>query len=272
MNDTGSKETRILELDALRGIAALSVVFFHLTMFRPQSRLGFNLGVTGVHLFFLISGFVIFKSIDNSVSWKKFAISRVSRLYPTYWACVTFTFLIILLDTIYHHTYNSDLIYNYFFNLYMVHYYFNVPNLDNAYWTLVIEMLFYILMIVLIIIKQLKRIEMVGCIGLLIVGIYSFLLNVRFPFLFETISHFFPLIKYFPLFFAGILFYKLKNKSFQINRYVMYIIILVCLCLQISLYGKGIVDEYSVSFQEYAVMIGIYFFCFFFLLIICLPL
>ena len=50
------KSTRYKELDALRGIAALVVVLFHLTMEREQAKLGFELGVTGVDLFFIISG------------------------------------------------------------------------------------------------------------------------------------------------------------------------------------------------------------------------
>lgn len=61
MNNT-IQSNRYTELDALRGIAALMVVFFHFTMDRPQGQMGFKLGVTGVDLFFIISGFVIFMS------------------------------------------------------------------------------------------------------------------------------------------------------------------------------------------------------------------
>ena len=54
------QSNRFQELDALRGIAALMVVFFHFTIGRPEAKLGFKLGTTGVDLFFIISGFVIF--------------------------------------------------------------------------------------------------------------------------------------------------------------------------------------------------------------------
>ena len=47
-------------LDALRGIAAVMVVMFHLTIASGEPNYGLHLGVTGVDLFFIISGFVIF--------------------------------------------------------------------------------------------------------------------------------------------------------------------------------------------------------------------
>src|ERR1044072_9360250 len=93
--------SRIKELDALRGIAALMVVFFHYTFWRPQAKLGFNLGTTGVDLFFMISGFVIFMSLLHINQSKEFVINRISRLYPGYWACVTFTFIAL---SVYRHS------------------------------------------------------------------------------------------------------------------------------------------------------------------------
>ena len=53
------KTHRYEELDALRGVASLMVVFFHFTWRRPEANLGFILGTTGVDLFFIISGFLI---------------------------------------------------------------------------------------------------------------------------------------------------------------------------------------------------------------------
>ena len=87
-----NKSNRYQELDALRGIAAIMVVLFHFTMGRKEANLGFKLGTTGVDMFFIISGFVIFMSINKVKTSGEFIINRISRLYPTYWACVTFTF------------------------------------------------------------------------------------------------------------------------------------------------------------------------------------
>ena len=62
---------RYLELDALRGLAAVFVMLFHYTQGKDVSEV-FNLGVTGVDLFFLISGFVIFMSINKVSSGREF--------------------------------------------------------------------------------------------------------------------------------------------------------------------------------------------------------
>ncbi len=73
---------RLVELDSLRGLAALAVVCFHFSevtalfpFFLPFS--------TAVDLFFMISGFVIFLSIDKTATWKEFVFKRFQRLYPT---------------------------------------------------------------------------------------------------------------------------------------------------------------------------------------------
>lgn len=59
------KKERFEEMDALRGIAALFVVFFIL-LWEDRNTISFlKLGVTGDDLFFLISGFVIVMSLQQ---------------------------------------------------------------------------------------------------------------------------------------------------------------------------------------------------------------
>lgn len=84
-------EKRITTLDGVRGVAIILVVLFHTFARHPESipwatEFGkfpiFKLGFLGVQLFFLISGFVIYMSLDNSQSFGQFLLKRWLRLFP----------------------------------------------------------------------------------------------------------------------------------------------------------------------------------------------
>ena len=90
---------RLKQFDALRGIAAISVCFFHIVKYLKLevTYFGkiFQFGYMGVDLFFIISGFVIYMSLKNTKCIKEFWISRFTRLYPTYWFSCLFTTTIL---------------------------------------------------------------------------------------------------------------------------------------------------------------------------------
>ncbi|MDX3111414.1 acyltransferase family protein, partial [Nonomuraea angiospora] len=77
---------RLAWLDALRGIGALAVVAEHLLpWFLPQLRpYWFSLGIYGIVVFFLVSGYIIPTSLERHGDVRKFWISRFFRLYPLY--------------------------------------------------------------------------------------------------------------------------------------------------------------------------------------------
>ena len=123
---------RILELDALRGIAVLAVVFFHMTMGREEAKYGFKLGVTGVDLFFIISGFVILLTLEKTKNWRSFLISRFSRLYPAYWICVTFTTILgLLASMLTHKPVPEGLLVKYIANMTMLQLYLRQADIDG---------------------------------------------------------------------------------------------------------------------------------------------
>ena len=69
------------DIEGLRGLAVLSVIFFHLQIFNV------NAGYLGVDIFFVISGYVVTKSINGSVSLGNFSFiefykRRAKRLLP----------------------------------------------------------------------------------------------------------------------------------------------------------------------------------------------
>ncbi|MEV0612650.1 acyltransferase [Nonomuraea sp. NPDC050404] len=82
--------TRLAWLDALRGIGAMAVVAEHLLpWFLPGLRpYWFNLGVYGILVFFLVSGYIIPASLERHGDVRAFWISRFFRLYPLYLAAI----------------------------------------------------------------------------------------------------------------------------------------------------------------------------------------
>nr|WP_155359225.1 acyltransferase [Acrocarpospora macrocephala] len=73
-------------LDALRGVGALAVVGEHmLPWILPGLRpYWFNMGMYGVLVFFLVSGYIIPASLESRGDVRAFWISRIFRLYPLY--------------------------------------------------------------------------------------------------------------------------------------------------------------------------------------------
>ncbi|WP_307827385.1 acyltransferase [Planomonospora sp. ID82291] len=78
--------TRLAWLDALRGIGATAVLLEHaLPWFMPQLRpYWFSLGLYGIVVFFLVSGYIIPVSLEGRGDVRAFWISRFFRLYPIY--------------------------------------------------------------------------------------------------------------------------------------------------------------------------------------------
>ncbi|WP_405088634.1 acyltransferase family protein [Microbispora sp. NBC_01389] len=83
---------RLAWLDALRGIGAMAVVAEHaLPWVMPSLRpYWFSLGMYGVLVFFLVSGYIIPASLEKRGDVGAFWISRVFRLYPLYLLVIAF--------------------------------------------------------------------------------------------------------------------------------------------------------------------------------------
>ena len=246
---------RFEELDALRGLAAMMVVLFHYTMGKSQADLGFKLGTTGVDLFFIISGFVILLSLDHIKKSRDFIINRVSRLYPTYWASVTTTFFLIVLSSIYKMDFTSVSITQYLGNMTMFQFYLNIRDIDGPYWTMIIELLFYILMLFLFHFNFLKHINKIGItLSILILLLVQFQNDYNWI---KTVMHWVPLLQFWPLFFTGILFYKLMTEN--VNLITHYSLILICLFSQVMLFQYSGRSNIFIEVGEYTIMLSLYF-------------
>lgn len=166
-NGKPRREGRLAALDGLRLVAALLVVSYHYIgtqrsqlWERPNDQLFTHLyglatyGYLGVQLFFLVSGFVICMS-----SWgrtlREFLVSRIVRLYPMYWVAVVVSFTVVYLNRPVadasqvilrpQHTL-SDLLVNFT----MAQNAIGVANVDQVYWTLWVELRFYLLFAIVV--------------------------------------------------------------------------------------------------------------------------
>lgn len=152
-------------LDGLRLLAATMVVFYHYVGVsnaqigdagrteaaawgRPTSSVFPHFmhsiamyGWTGVELFFMISGFVICMS-----GWGRrpadFFVSRVVRLVPAYWAAIGLTTFVLVVFPRLSSGVRPSVVLT---NLTMVQSAYGVHNLVPAFWTLFIELTFYLL-------------------------------------------------------------------------------------------------------------------------------
>ena len=252
---------RIQELDALRGIAALVVLVFHFSLLSPELLKFTKFGVTGVDLFFIISGFVITMSLDRIQFGYQFVINRFSRLYPTYWTAVILTFGIICINK---YCFGVDpqtplLTRDFLYNLTMFQYYFGVKDLDGPYWTMIIEMLFYLVMLYLFMTKTLKSAVAI-LLPLILLGTILTEFHWFQPFSMAYFKNF-PLAQSLPLFVSGILFYRIFTK--QENKLLNILLIIGCYLLQVLLFTKTGRANYYISQGEYKAVLAVYYVLFF---------
>jgi peptidoglycan/LPS O-acetylase OafA/YrhL len=153
-NAAAPKHSRLAWLDALRGFAALCVVFDHgsTLMLEPVRDFLYrwlDLGEYGVFVFFLISGYIIPASLERKGSVRGFWTSRLFRLYPMY--AVALALAAVAYHTGYgtirgaeHQPAQSVLAW-----LLMLPNLLTGPNVPNVTWTLSYEMVFYLLLVAL---------------------------------------------------------------------------------------------------------------------------
>lgn len=143
-------------IDLLRGLAALTVAFYHYTDFflaktHPLS-IFCHYGYLGVEAFFVISGMVIPYSLSlKGYTIRQFGrqfVSRIIRIEPAYWASIV---LMLMKDASVWFVKADKWIELDFYNLFLHVFHFNAimhePWLRGIYWTLAIDWQFYIVLL-----------------------------------------------------------------------------------------------------------------------------
>ncbi|RBW47182.1 hypothetical protein DS885_04565 [Psychromonas sp. B3M02] len=219
----GQRGQRLLELDALRGIAALAVVCFHY-FYRYNGIYGHEslivdwslVGKLGVELFFMVSGFVIFWTLNRADKPLDFIVSRFSRLYPAYWCALLITFLIV---SFYGLPGREVSLRDALINILMFQEYLKIPHADGVYWTLTVELTFYFWMFVFYLRSSLDKAEILFS---FIIG-FSILHSIGVIDIPTPIYKIF-IMKYLPFFVAGICFYKITNQGNDFKRNIFILL------------------------------------------------
>jgi peptidoglycan/LPS O-acetylase OafA/YrhL len=140
--------TRFLFVDALRGLAALSVAVFHLgpNLF-GLSWLRF--GGYGVIMFFVISGFVISHSLASKrVTGEflaSFVLKRSIRLDPAYWVAIALAILLVWVPGLFlHHDVKLPVVGDVILHIFYLQGFFDVATISVVFWTLCYEVQFYL--------------------------------------------------------------------------------------------------------------------------------
>lgn len=160
-------EKHLYGLDGLRFLAAAAVVMYHFT-FRGEAAgempsLSFpaaleavsSYGYLGVSLFFIISGFVIMYSAEGRTPIEFFT-SRFVRIYPTFVLLMSLTAIV---EAISNNPRFDVSIGQYLANLTMFPLILGQPFMDGAYWSIVLELIFYLWVFIVLMLNRIEQIE-----------------------------------------------------------------------------------------------------------------
>ncbi|MBS1702203.1 MAG: acyltransferase [Armatimonadetes bacterium] len=190
MNQVVAKGQRWQFLDAIRGIAALAVVLQHSLWFAsPHLETFFatlwSPGRFGVVAFFIVSGFIVPRSLELKGDVKGFWISRFWRLFPAYWfSLFAFAFLAAIgVETYTQANLHSPI--HWIANLSMMHGLIRIPDINPVSWTLGLEMVLYGAITIAFVRGFIHRTWAISLsiLGLIVVSsvLFPMFLHIRFP-------------------------------------------------------------------------------------------
>jgi peptidoglycan/LPS O-acetylase OafA/YrhL len=249
-----TKHSRIKILDGYRALAALAVVFYHyfsrwtlpnnlvnLYPYEGAYYSYFKLGYMGVHLFFIISGFVIFFSLENTDKLSTFWKKRFLRLWPTMIVASIITFVFFRLfgtedlfpesqlwsSFIPSFTFTSPTIWIHLFRPLGIHG-VSWSSISGSYWSLWPEMQFYIFVSIIYFLDR-KNFLRNFLITAILVSFYDILFwNVfrrelygntapanLYAWYIDWIEYGFNLPRFLPFFALGVLFYAFYEKNLK---------------------------------------------------------
>jgi peptidoglycan/LPS O-acetylase OafA/YrhL len=266
-------EARLKSLDGLRGVAILFVMGFHYfyalaggTTYPYGETFAnfflFKYGYLGVELFFIISGFVIAMTLETCTTPQEFLVKRVSRIWPPLLFCSVLTFLTLrLIPTPFAVDARQQWV-NFLPSLTLTPpelwrlAYPSVRFIDFAYWSLVVEVRFYIFAACIFWLlgrKNLGRnLAAFTCLNILVKTFLKFASPATNDIYFQV---FIP--SFLPWFAAGAVFYDLYMRRLTQPQAACYLIPLLAIIARYAL-----LDESNRSPYVAITFAVIYFACF----------
>lgn len=252
-----SHNNKLSLIELLRFLAACSVLIWHYQHFASASndasydknnlpfteliRVFYEIGGSGVLIFWCISGYIFFYKYEelisrNQVSLKKFVTNRFSRLYPLHFLTLIF---VLIFQSSYHNSFGNYFVYqlNDLYHLILQLFFVSHWGFEGGYsfngpiWSVSLEIIVYIIFFI----------------GLKIFGksmlfnISTILICVLSKFLTDTTYLLFDCIIFF---YCGGLTYLLSNyltdnnfiKYFHSKSYFIFIILIPFLCWYFKIY------------------------------------
>ncbi|ASU36770.1 acyltransferase family protein [Mucilaginibacter xinganensis] len=268
---------RIKLLDGFRAIAIMAVLLFHFfsryagspSLYPYNNKYNFfSYGFMGVHFFFLISGFVIFFTLEKTATFPAFWKKRLIRLFPSMAIASVLTFIIFRLFDNQLLFPESHRVANFATGLtfinpalinYMLHPRVGFQYLSGSYWSLWPEIQFYLFASVLFYINKKNFTRNFSLISVFLICVNHLMqnilknnvLHIHLPQAFLNNYLFFyqlfNLLYFLPFFCAGMLFYLLYKHNNQANLSVK-----ICLgffLTYIFYTGFGVAEHFIYTFM-----------------------
>jgi peptidoglycan/LPS O-acetylase OafA/YrhL len=229
MNKINSSTDSLDSLVLLRGIAVLMVCFCHFGkalskghLFAPLFDSFHEYGKYGVHIFFVISGFVIpfslFKGRYSIVDYPLFLYKRFLRLHPPYLAALALTLVIMYLSFKVRHVVYPENLTTIFQSIFYLH----TPADNPVFWTLMVEAQYYIFIgLFYVLLIQYPKVTLLVVIPILLIISQTY------------ISEYISLFQYIVFFLIGTVGFLIYTKK---SNYIFNIIVLVSLFVFIAFY------------------------------------
>ena len=218
---TPKKSQRILELDALRALAAINLMLFHFThvysvKYGYLTELGFEFpyGKYGVQLFFMLSGLVNAMTLLKKREPTEFLASRFIRIFPSFLLVIGLNVLLLFFTPLRETVTVS--ISQILANLTVMPNLLGYECLEPVTWTLQIEVLFYAILLSFFVSGALEKpfVPLMWYLALCVIGTW-YLENSAAAYGITHLAtsqwfHNTMLLTYFPLFAIGIFLQQIR--------------------------------------------------------------